>query len=171
MNNFLSYLTEVSLALTAFYGGYYFILRHKAVADFNRFYLLGSLLLALGLPFVHIPLTTADTGAVPVLWEPASQAWKYLPELVIYGKGQPAETAQTASAFYWLLWDSRLYLAGVLISLLLTGRLLRLRKLIRQYPFRYSSDYSYQLAPTNGEHPTFSFLHYITAGLSPKEEA
>lgn len=175
MNNFLSYITETSLALTAFYAAYYFILRHKAAADFNRYYLLASLVFALCLPFIHIPLGTTQISSGTTLLEPANQAWNFLPELVVYSKGQPAETAASGTAFPWLYRAGFAYLTGVMLCLLMSSlRLLRLQKLIRRYPFRYSGDYSYQLASTNGDHPTFSFLNYIfwdnTAPLS-KEEA
>jgi TonB family protein len=172
MSNFLSYLIEASLILTVLYTGYFFVLRQKAAPGLIRTYLLVSLLLALSTPFIHIPAGMILFGGNSNLWAPASLAWSFLPELVVHSKAAPEAGIQNSMP--WLYWLNSLYLAGACFCLLLSSlRLLKIRKLIKKYPFRYSGDYSYQLANTNGQYPTFSFLHYIfwdnTAPLSPDE--
>lgn len=177
MSNILSYLTEASLILLILYTGYFFILRQKAAPVLIRAYLMSSLLLALSIPFIQIPLGIGLVSGASNLWAPASEAWNFLPELVVYANPDteapgPFAALKNVSPLYWL---SCLYLAGFLVSILLSAiRLLKIRKLILQYSFTYSKDHSYKLAATNGEHPTFSFLHYIfwdnTASLKPEEE-
>ena len=173
MSNFYAYLLEASLMLTVLYGGYYFVLRDKAQPLFNRIYLLTSLLAGILIPLLHIPLQASTWSAAPIVWQPASQAWNYLPELVIYAdKG--AGTADAWVTFHWLTIFGCVYFGGLLISLALTiRRILSLRKLLNSFPFHYSEDKSYQLAPTGGRFPTFSFLHYVfwddTAPLNERE--
>lgn len=174
MNNFLAYLTEASLVLTALYAGYFFILRQKAAPALIRSYLLFSLSLALSIPFIHIPAGFSLFNGDANVWAPT---WLdrsfFLPELVVHSNTGPEASAQNSLS--WLFWLNSLYLAGVFISLLLSSfRLFKIGKLIGQYPFYHSDNYAYQIAHTNGAHPTFSFLHYIfwdnTAPLSQAEE-
>jgi TonB family protein len=173
MTDFFSYLLETSLILIVLYSGFFFVLRDKAAPSFNRLYLLLSLPAAFIIPLIHLPLQAAASGAAPLVWQPATQAWNYLPELVVYANKADAGQA-AANSINWLQLGGYIYFAGLLFSLMLSAsRIAQLLKWLRKLPFRYAGDYSYLLAPTGGRFPTFSFLNYIfwddTAPLSQEE--
>ncbi len=173
MTDFFSYLLEVSLILIVLYTGFFFVLRNKAAPAFNRLYLLSGLFAAIIIPLIHLPLQGAASGAAPLVWQPAAQAWNFLPELVVYANKESGSQA-TGNGFNWLQLGAYLYLAGLLFTLVLSAsRIGKLLKWLRHLPFRHAGDYSYLLAPTGGRFPTFSFLNYIfwdeTAPLSQEE--
>lgn len=174
MNNFFSYLLEASLMLAVLYSGYFFVLRDKATPSFNRLFLLLGLLAAFIIPLLHIPLQLSGGATGFTLWQPATRAWNYLPELVVYAS-KGGESQEAAQAFSWHTLAGYLYFAGLFLSLLLSvWRIGSLLRLVKRLPFRYAGDYSYLLAPTGGRFPTSSFLNYIfwdnTTSLTKEEE-
>ena len=175
MNSFFPYLLESSAILLLLFLFYFLVLRQKADPAVNRFFLLFSLFFALIVPALSIPLLLGESSESGSFLQPASQAWNLLPELII--KGGTANTTEEAelNATSLLPYAGYLYLAGVLLSLLLTAsRIWKLGSLIRQLPFHYPEDIKeYKISPTGGKLPTFSFLHYIfwddTANLKEEE--
>ena len=175
MTSYFPYLLESSTILLLLFLFYFLVLRQKANPAFNRFYLLFSLLFALVVPALSIPLLPGGNSDSSFLFQPASKAWNLLPELVINGGAETTTDGTEVSETSPLLFVWYLYLAGVGFSLLLTIlRLLKISHLIRQHPFHYTeSSKEYKVAPTGGRLPTFSFLHYIfwddTAPLKEEE--
>src|ERR1700712_4692739 len=56
------YLTKLTACTVLFYGYYYLFLRNKQLHQFNRFYLLFSLALAIVLPLIRLSLFNADNA-------------------------------------------------------------------------------------------------------------
>jgi len=52
----IQYLLEVSLCSIAFISFYYLALRNKKFHDWNRFFLIGSLVISFLIPLLHIPI-------------------------------------------------------------------------------------------------------------------
>ena len=175
MTSYFPYLLESSTILLLLFLFYFLALRQKANPALNRFYLLFSLLFALAVPALSIPLLLGGNSESSFLFQPASKAWNLLPELVINGGAKTNLAGTEASETSPLLFVWYLYLAGVGFSLLFTVlRILKISRLIRQHPFLYTeSSKEYKVAPTGGRLPTFSFLHYIfwddTAPLKEEE--
>ena len=56
MNALLSYFLQAGICSGILYGYYHFFLRNKRFHQYNRFYLLGSVLLSLLVPLLNIPV-------------------------------------------------------------------------------------------------------------------
>ncbi len=54
MTRFVIYLFETGLCLSLLYLAYWLFLRKETYFNFNRFFLVGSIILALTLPLVHL---------------------------------------------------------------------------------------------------------------------
>jgi len=69
MNALLSYFLQAGICSGMLYGYYHFFLRNKRLHQYNRFYLLGTVLLSLLLPLLNIPVyfTDADKESSVVL--------------------------------------------------------------------------------------------------------
>jgi len=69
MHALLSYFLQVSICSGILYGYYHFFLRNKRFHQYNRFYLLGSLVLSLLVPLLNIPVyfTEAEKESSVVL--------------------------------------------------------------------------------------------------------
>ncbi len=174
MTSLFPYLLEASLILLLLFTFFLLFLRHRASPLLNRFYLLSALMFSMVVPLISIPVNTAGNGNSSFLLQPASKAWNLLPELIIRGGADQPAVAEGTIEMNWQQYALYLYFAGIFISLLLTaGRIRKIYQLIRQYPFRYSPEKEYKIAPTSGKLPTFSFLHYIfwdnTAPLNETE--
>ncbi len=69
MNALLSYFLQAGICSGMLYGYYHFFLRNKRLHQYNRFYLLGTVLLSLLLPLLNIPVyfTNAEKESSVVL--------------------------------------------------------------------------------------------------------
>lgn len=61
MNTLLSYFIQVSISSGVLYGYYHFFLRNKRFHQYNRFYLLGAVVLSLLVPLLQIPVYFTQT--------------------------------------------------------------------------------------------------------------
>ena len=62
MNHFLTYLIETGICLTLLYLAYWLFLRKETYFNFNRLFLVGSLLLSLLVPVFHLNMTITEEG-------------------------------------------------------------------------------------------------------------
>lgn len=153
----LGYLLQASACLAVLYLFYRLLLHRETFFGFNRWYLLGSVVLAAVLPLVQF------TAPVSLYAMPAIQLDAITP---LRGPGD----ARHAD---WVGLLGKLYATGVV---LLAGRFLyrlhRLRKLARQLPGEPRE--GYRLLYTGGRAPTFSFLRWLfwdeTEALSETEK-
>lgn len=176
----MSYLLLSTLATVLFFGAYWLLMRRETRFAMRRFYLLGTLLLSLLLPLVHLPLSIPLGTPVAQRLMPAEE----LPsvEESALPLGTPSTTQSQTATYYKELpsafgegyaspsgWDYLLtglgivYWVGFAVMLvLLAVRLLRLRSRLRQLPYRVEDGIRVSLLPDDT--PAFSFGRHIVVG-------
>jgi TonB family protein len=155
---FLPYLLQASGCLAVLYLLYRLLLHRETFFAFNRWYLLGSVVVAAGLPLVELPAPATPLYAMPAI---SLDAITLLPE------------GENARRLDWTGLLVKLYAAGaVFFAARLGYRLHRLRRLARQLPGEPRP--GYRLLLTGGRMPTFSFFGWLfwdeTATLSETEK-
>ncbi len=186
MAKFLLYLFESGLCLSLFYVGYVLFFRKETYFTFNRFYLLGSMILALTVPLVPLP---ADIGKDGYLKETAAGVqnvkdyYQHLILLTDPGElaegasnemSQPSTTEQPEKAKPYLSIASILFSIYILGVLFFTFRLLYLlvglRKVMKHAEIQKEN--GIHLVLIKEEMPSFSFLKWIFVNpyiLKPEE--
>ena len=127
MKSLLYYLIQVTAASGILYGYYHLALRNKRFHRYNRFFLLGAVVISTLIPFLNIPVyfNADETAASPVLRTLAA---------ISSGSGSSIEIIAPANerstSVSWLRWDNALYLFYILIAILAFTRILfSLRKI------------------------------------------
>lgn len=154
--SFLLYFLKVVVCSGILFGYYHLFLRNKRFHHYNRFYLLGSLVLSIVLPLFKIPVPNEDTGALPqVVYQTARVVTlQPLPQLTAV-PAQQASPLFTLSNSIWLLYST-----GILVLMLVLGRSLwYIRKISRQYPFELVEKLKFYQTHEPGT--PFSFFHSI----------
>ena len=147
------YLLRSNLYLLLFFGCYYLLLRRHTFFTLNRLYLLGSVGLALVLPFVKLPGETV--AALP------SVAPQLLTGVII----RPADFTPTGPDWVSLgWWVYGLVAFGLLVRL--GWRTVRLLTFIGENPQQLLPHYTL-VQPADPQTPTFSFFRYMV--LSPAD--
>ncbi|WP_066833768.1 M56 family metallopeptidase [Rufibacter ruber] len=154
----LQYLLESTGVLLLFYLFFVLVLRKETSFQFNRFYLLGALLLAVVLPLLQLPV-------VSLFAQPAEPVAEAVPVAFAVETADVAWGAQVQveddSLGYWLV----LYLLYGAGALFFAGRLAF--QLVQLHRFAHKEGSVFFLADkvpvyyTNGRLPTFSFLRSI----------
>lgn len=155
MNALLNYLLEASLALTAFYGVYYWLLRKETNFPFVRMYLLASLLVSTCLPFLDLS-TQGNSSSIPALGDVISTYW--LPEIQV---GNTLVENEYSINF----WQAFLlvYAAGILFLVFrLLIQLGQLLSYIRKADRKIINDAI--VVEVAADKPTFSFFGFIVIG-------
>jgi TonB family protein len=161
MEAFIFYLIRASVYLLVFGLGYYLLLARQNARIFNRFYILFSFVISLGLASVgRISLDAAFLNVDEYFVSD-------LPEFLVVGR-VGAENAgswfQNAS-YTWLYWIP--FVLMVVYLVVLFKRLLNLFRYIRQNP-REKLD-SMELVLISPHHSPFSFFHWIFIPSNMKE--
>ena len=60
----LAYISQMMLCSAILYGYYHLFLRNEKFHQYNRFYLLGAIIISLLLPLIKIPVTVKDNDGV-----------------------------------------------------------------------------------------------------------
>ncbi len=142
---FLPYLLQASGCLAVLYLLYRLLLHRETFFAFNRWYLLGSVVLAALLPRVELPAPVTPLYVMPAI---PLDAVTLLQE------------SGDAGQFDWMGLLAKGYAAGVvLFAARLLYRLYRLRELARQLPGEPRP--GYRLLYTGGRLPTFSFFGWL----------
>jgi TonB family protein len=146
------YFLIATISSIVFYAIYYFFLRKESFHKFNRFYLLGALIVSLLIPLVRF------TIPAPIL---AAEQVSTFSELIIYIQ-LPEFTVSAQTASGWSLakifWS--IYLTGVFFfSILFIIKLIKISSLIIQSKKNKKGNYIFieydeNMAP-------FSFFNYI----------
>lgn len=163
MNELFNYLLEASLLLALLYGVYWGLLRTESSHQFNRYFLLGSMVLASIIPLLGFSLTIPSVN-MPL-------AAYYLPEFTINAAGETIKWWISIDVYTSILI---FYLTGVSIfSLRFVYRTYQLRSLLKKSTWEYVQHGGYYLVETKGTFPTSSFLNYLfwdeTVSLSEAE--
>ncbi|MEO1051715.1 MAG: peptidoglycan DD-metalloendopeptidase family protein [Bacteroidota bacterium] len=166
----LKYLIEVSICLTAFYLLYYFMLAKTRQPQWNRFYLLSTLLLSLVIPTLeldsHALAPYPKLNETVKLLEEAELGIFHSPQLPtidpeavtqLHPEGFGFSIAKLITVFYWI---------GLFITaLVLLKRLTKLGILIKYTSFQ--SVAGFRIVKTNSRLAPFSFLKYIFLPARP----
>lgn len=134
---FLIYLGKMVLCSGILYGYYHLFLRNKRFHHYNRFYLLGILVLSMVLPLVSLPVISRPENKVSQAVYQAVQAIS-LPEQKAPAKQPAVAVAAQKDPVPFLTLETCLwaiYLSGAGYGLLLLGRsLYQVYRLRRRYP-------------------------------------
>ncbi len=161
MTPLVDYWLKANLYLLLFYGCYALLLRRHTFLVLNRVYLMGSLVLALVLPLVHIPGL-----AFPWPWESDRPEYTAVSVDAITVVGTATETQAPLLPDWPVLavWVFALVAVGLLIRTV--WRTYALLRLVRQWPAQTYADHTLVL-PDNSQTPTFSFFRYLV--LNPED--
>lgn len=142
----INYLIEVSVCLAVFYACYWFGLSKLKLLNFNRAYLLLTLVLSLSIPLLDISLYQVETGISPDI-----------PDYISITNGEVVAQVQTVNRINPVLL---VYLIGVTImSAVLLLRLFGIINTIRKNPGKKSDKVRHIYVPDN--RPVASFFKYI----------
>ncbi|HET6995629.1 MAG TPA: N-acetylmuramoyl-L-alanine amidase, partial [Chitinophagaceae bacterium] len=134
MNPVLFYLLQVIIASGILYGYYHLLLRNKRFHQYNRFYLIASVVISIIIPFLHIPVYfSRDEIHSPVIWQTLQTISYASPANETVGPviPQPAEKPG-------INWQTVLYIIYIIAITVLVLRTLtslyRLKKIIKNNP-------------------------------------
>ncbi|MBI9033814.1 MAG: peptidoglycan DD-metalloendopeptidase family protein [Bacteroidales bacterium] len=157
MNNFIIHIAEASILLSVFHLIYYFLLRKSKAFSFNRYYILGTMLLASLLPFLNFNLLTNKNLISSLNAFRMEEIFNH----VEYSENiKSAINYQYADAIHFDSFIWLFYITGLVIVLCNTLiQLYKLIKLINQHEFH--SQGKLKITYTELKHAPFSFLSYI----------
>lgn len=144
----LTIILKIILCSSIFIAVYYFALEKEKMYRFNRFYLLGSLILSYIIPFITISVRAPETEARPqIIIEEATQQMAFI---------QPEQ-----ESFDWIyvLWG---VYAAITLFLLIKSILAVLS--IRQLKGKKQIYHDYNILLTQKDLPPFSFWNTIYMG-------
>lgn len=155
MNALLNYLLEASLALAAFYGVFYWLLRKETNFHFVRTYLLAALLISALIPVVDLS-QQSNTSAIPVLSDMISTYW--LPEIQVGNTLVKNESSIT----YWQAF-LLIYAFGIIFLIIrLLLQIIQLLSYIKKADRKIINDSI--VVELAGDKPTYSFFGFIVIG-------
>jgi beta-lactamase regulating signal transducer with metallopeptidase domain len=131
MKALLFYLLQVVICSGILYGYYHFFLRNKKFHQYNRYYLLLTVVVSICIPFLQIPVYFDAAVAEPVFIKTLTvfSAGSFNEEFII------SSNVEEATWFTWKNILSSLYiLAGVLLFIRFVISLLYVLRLTRVYP-------------------------------------
>lgn len=164
----MRYLLLAAAATALFFAAYWVLMRHEKRHQMVRWYLMGTLVLSLLLPAIHLRLAVPQqhiAGNLPGIFSQAS-----LP-----GMASTASTASTAATadngsvsfaqvFLWV-WLTGFAVAATLLAV----RVLRLRRRMRALPCREGD--GIRLTLLDDDTPAFSFGKHIVVGTKGFSDA
>ncbi|TAJ08137.1 hypothetical protein DMA11_21590 [Marinilabiliaceae bacterium JC017] len=187
MTKFLIYMFESGMCLSLFYLGYIVFFRKETYFNFNRFYLLGSMILALTVPLISLPVDWGNEGYLKETANGVEQFRNYYEHLILLTDPDIAaeeQISQTANRFNELSpqksKSTDLSLTSILFSIYLLGvlffsfRLVYLLRGIKQIIVKANvrKEDGIKLVLIKDEVPPFSFLRWIFVNphiLKPEE--
>ena len=150
---FAFYLLKVIICSGILFGYYWLMLRNKIFHQYNRFYLLASVVLALLLPLVEIPIWHNASLPAPQTIQllQVVNGSEYLDEIVIVARRSHFSAAQVMLLFYCIT-------SFVFLSLFMQS-LVKIRTLFIKHRHKLVEDIYF--VNTNAKGTPFSFLKYI----------
>jgi len=161
MNSFLNYLLEANTCLLVFGTLYMVLFKNETNFRFLRFYILGASILSLSVPLINVINTTAlEELSIPLV--SGIQEAITLPEFMINGPEASIDGPRVFSKLEWFTGIGSFYIAGILIFLtVFMYNIYRVVKFIKLKNGKIKYENKYQVVPTDGQFPTFSFLSYL----------
>ena len=164
----MRYLLLAASATALFFAAYWLLMRREKRHQMVRFYLLGTLLLSLVLPAVHLQLAVPQqhiSNSTPAISAPAIPMYPDFQSNQSALNHQDSQTVPVWPAL--ILW---LWLAGCVAMLTaLAGRLVALRRRLRRLPC--SEHNGIRLTLLDDSTPAFSFGNHIVVGTRGFSEA
>ena len=155
MNAFVNFSVESAAILACLLLFYELLLKKEKFLKYNRFYLLLTPVLALGLPLLTFTITrhaNAPEESLDFLYE--------LPLMV--SEMTTIVEPQTVVIPAWVGTLQLIYLIGAAIALIrFYAKIIQIRNLIRNRRFKRKYVGNYVLVITDGGMPTFTFLNYL----------
>ncbi|MBS2098690.1 M56 family metallopeptidase [Carboxylicivirga linearis] len=186
MTDFLIYLFESGLCLSLFYLGYIVFFRKETYFTFNRFYLLGSMILALTVPLISIPVEIGNQGYLHETANGVRNIKDYYEHLILLtDPGTLADPLAVAkdpqeALPQQLVSKSVISISSILITIYILGvlfftfrlfyLLLGIKKMLARAKIEKSKKMN--LVLIQDEVPSFSFLKWIFVNpgiLKPEE--
>jgi len=157
MNRIITYLAESGVCLLVFFMFYLGVLKRETCFQYIRFYLLTAIFFSFLLPLIDFPFPTNQT-ALPTFIYPKEPVYiNNTPTKIADGK------ATGSASFKWQYFFFFVYGLGVwAFAFRLLKLLYKLHQFIRNHPPTAGyADAGVKIIETQGQMPTFSFLHYI----------
>lgn len=159
MEKLIIYLIQANIILCLLYAAYFLFLRTETSFRFNRFYLLATWFLALGVPLLRIPqfwiqnqIPNAENLLIPFFISENGEA----------AKEQIIAEQSIGLSYTWHIWlIVAISLVALFLVILLLYRIHRLDQLSRKMQFRIDYKPHYTLIWTEGKLPVFSFFEKI----------
>lgn len=152
-----TYLFKVILLSGVFYGYYWLALRNERFHRWNRYYLLGAVLISLVIPLIHWSSFFASYGAAKSLGIVRLKAF------TMTATGSEPGHERWA---YWL-WTAYGLISAGMLGYLLAG-LFRIRRAVRYGKTEKREGYT--LVRTTSDKSPFSFFGYVFWGVQPTFE-
>ena len=154
MNNLVSYMYESGICLAVLFALYWLVLRKETYFQFNRLYLLGTLVVSCLLPLGHLNLFGPGTSSLSALPQMAKAI--SIPDLIIAegsknGVGTAKNWQIVVMAIY--LTGASLLLARTILGIIRVNMLKRRGKMIKRD--------GYSLVHLSQEIAPFSFFRTI----------
>lgn len=152
MTAFLTYLLKVVICSGLLTGYYYIALRNRAFYQWNRFYLLSTVVLSLTLPLTTFTIfhNGEDKGTAIQLLEAVGSGDEYVVDVT--RSNAPSISLEQGLSFTYLV-------VSAVLLITLTISLLKIISLIKKHAVKQVANI--QFINTEAEGTPFSFFHYI----------
>lgn len=150
---FAFYIVKVIICSGVLFGYYWLLLRNKIFHQYNRFYLLASIVLSLLAPLVQISIThnARTTMSAIKLLQVVNNSNEYLDEIVIVAHKNNFTAEQVTSLLYLL--------TSIVFATIFIQVLLKIRTLLKQHQQTIVNNIRF--VNTTAKGTPFSFLQYI----------
>ncbi len=147
------YILKVIICSGILFGYYWLFLRNKIFHQYNRFYLLVTVMLSLLLPLVKIDFWQQDYPQSQVIkaLQVVSAGDEYVNNVIIKAPETNWGLQQVYPIFYWVI--------SIIIFFIMLRTLFLIRTLLKKYPVQLIDKVSF--VNTNDSNTPFSFLKYI----------
>jgi N-acetylmuramoyl-L-alanine amidase len=156
MNPLFSYLLQVIAASGLLYGFYHLVLRNNKFHHYNRFYLLISMLLAITIPFLNIPIyfTPTDTD---------TSLLRQFSFLIATENGLEETDIISSNINTWFSFENALYAFYFLIAFIAFLRIIfslqKIRTIVRNNPIEKLEKINF--VSTEESSAPFSFFNWL----------
>jgi len=148
MTPFLLYQLKAGLCLMLFTGLYYILFRRETFHRFNRFFLLGSMVLSALIPAIQLPVFTLDSLTIPT---------RLIGAVNVYANKDAASSDPQLSS---IVWPAAVYLViSFFFSVYLIYQVIGLILLIVRRGFSAWGDYHIVIMPEKTH--SFSFFNMV----------
>lgn len=155
MKTALIYLLQVTACSGILYGYYHIFLRNKKFHQYNRYYLLLSVVLSIVVPFLHIPVYVESGSATPLFVKTLTVF-----ETAPFESGTVHQQPESRQSMDWKITASLIYLLAALILFVrFAAGIIRIMRMTRIYPAEKIDNIRF--VRTNDPSTPFSFFNWL----------